>query len=74
MTLNLERTAAQTSAPASARIEAGSRGCGEYRCSDCGYGIETFALVPACPMCHGSSWQATPDGPFSVRPVPSAEH
>jgi lipopolysaccharide biosynthesis regulator YciM len=73
MTLNLERTAAQTSASTSDRIEAGARGSGEYRCSDCGYGIVTFALVPTCPMCHGSSW-ASSTGPFSARSLSSAEH
>jgi lipopolysaccharide biosynthesis regulator YciM len=73
MTLNLERTAAQTRAPASTRVEAGSRGAGEYRCSDCGYGIVTFALVPTCPMCHGASWEAASTGPFSARPAPSPE-
>jgi rubrerythrin len=74
MTLNLERTAAQTDAPEREQVEAGSRGFGEYRCSDCGYGIVTFALVPTCPMCHGATWRAAESGPFSTPPVSSPEH
>ena len=73
MTLDLERTAAATRAPQE-RVVAGARGAGEYHCSDCGYGIVTLALVPTCPMCHGSSWQAASTGPFSARQARSAEH
>jgi hypothetical protein len=42
------------------------RGLGEYRCAGCGYGIVTMSGLPACPMCHGSSWEAVP-GPFTPR-------
>jgi hypothetical protein len=48
-------------------VQAGARGAGEYRCLECGYGIVTFSLVPACPMCHGSSWEAARWSPFSTR-------
>jgi rubrerythrin len=49
------------------RVEAGARGAGEYRCLECGYGIVTFSLVPACPMCHGSGWEVARWSPFSTR-------
>jgi lipopolysaccharide biosynthesis regulator YciM len=39
---------------------AGSRGSGEYRCCDCGYGIVTLGIVPLCPMCNGAWWEPTP--------------
>jgi hypothetical protein len=74
MTLNLERTAVRTPAAPGAEIEAGTRGAGEYRCCGCGYGIVTLALVPACPMCHGTTWRATSEGPFGARPGASPEH
>jgi lipopolysaccharide biosynthesis regulator YciM len=48
------------------RVEAGVRGAGEYRCLECGYGIVTFSLVPACPMCHGHAWEPTRDSPFTT--------
>ena len=36
---------------------AGSAGLGEFRCADCGYGIVARRILPACPMCRGSSWE-----------------
>jgi lipopolysaccharide biosynthesis regulator YciM len=71
MTLDIERTAG-TATGHDGLVSAGMRGAGDYRCATCGYGIVTFALLPACPMCHGEAWQAIPHGPFSVRG--SAEH
>ena len=49
------------------QVQAGARGAGEYRCLECGYGIVTFSLVPACPMCHGASWEAARWSPFTTR-------
>jgi lipopolysaccharide biosynthesis regulator YciM len=43
------------------------RGAGEYRCLECGYGIVTLSLVPDCPMCHGSQWEAVRWSPFTTR-------
>jgi lipopolysaccharide biosynthesis regulator YciM len=48
-------------------VEAGVRGAGEYRCLECGYGIVTFSLVPACPMCHGDTWEVTRESPFTTQ-------
>jgi lipopolysaccharide biosynthesis regulator YciM len=71
MTLDLERTAGSQTGE-DGLVSAGTRGAGDYRCATCGYGIVTFALLPACPMCHGESWRAIPHGPFTVRA--SAQH
>lgn len=73
MSLDLEPRMGTTGAPALDHVEAGARGAGEYRCLDCGYGIVTFALVPACPMCRGARWAVTSHGPFSARERVSAE-
>lgn len=34
----------------------------ELVCGCCGYGAVVRVTPPACPMCHGSSWQEVPDG------------
>ena len=44
---------------------AGARAVGEFRCSECGYGIVSRDVLPECPMCHGSRWVASPWRPFS---------
>ena len=67
MALELDRPAREAGTRESDRVEAGTRGAGEYRCLECGYGIVTFSLVPACPMCHGSHWEAARWSPFSTR-------
>jgi lipopolysaccharide biosynthesis regulator YciM len=66
MALELDRPAREAGTRVSDRVEAGTRGAGEYRCLECGYGIVTFSLVPACPMCHGSHWEAARWSPFST--------
>jgi lipopolysaccharide biosynthesis regulator YciM len=66
MNLELGRPAPEAGARDVDRVEAGTRGAGEYRCLECGYGIVTFSLVPACPMCHGSHWQAARWSPFTT--------
>ena len=30
---------------------------GEFRCSECGYGISISRELPLCPMCGGTSWE-----------------
>ncbi|MDX6570188.1 MAG: hypothetical protein QOH15_2766 [Gaiellales bacterium] len=67
MALELGDPARDAGTCESDRVEAGARGAGEYRCLECGYGIVTFSLVPACPMCHGSHWEAVRWSPFSTR-------
>ncbi len=34
----------------------GMRAKGEFRCSDCGYGITVYRALPDCPMCRGTEW------------------
>ena len=73
MALDLGKPARTAGTRERERVEAGARGAGEYRCLECGYGIVTFSLVPACPMCHGADWEATRWSPFTTREE-SAEH
>jgi hypothetical protein len=35
----------------------GDRAAGEYRCSECGYGVAVNGILPRCPMCGGTSWE-----------------
>ncbi len=50
----------------SLRLDAsGARGVGEFRCSECGYGIVSRGVLPDCRMCHGSSWAKSPWRPFA---------
>ena len=37
--------------------EAGSEATGEFRCSDCGYGVVVQHVLPPCPMCRGAVWE-----------------
>jgi rubrerythrin len=30
---------------------------GEFRCSECGYGVSISRALPLCPMCGGTSWE-----------------
>lgn len=30
---------------------------GEYRCSECGYGVVVLGVLPECPMCRSSTWE-----------------
>ena len=36
---------------------AGTRGGGEFRCAECGYGAIIQRELPACPMCGGTVWE-----------------
>ena len=67
MALDLGKPARGGSILEADRVEAGMRGAGEYRCLECGYGIVTLSLVPDCPMCHGSHWEAVRWSPFTTR-------
>jgi rubrerythrin len=44
---------------------AGDPGKGEYRCSECAYGIAVYRALPVCPMCSGSSWEQAAWSPFT---------
>jgi rubrerythrin len=46
-------------------LAAGETGKGEYRCSECSYGVTVHRTLPVCPMCSGSSWERAPWSPFS---------
>ena len=46
-------------------LAAGERAKGEYRCSECSYGVTVHSTLPVCPMCSGSSWEQAPWSPFS---------
>lgn len=45
----------------------GEPAAGEYRCLECGYGLVSFSLLPACPMCHGNHFQEAVASPFAPR-------
>jgi rubrerythrin len=36
---------------------AGTAANGDYRCSECGYGVTIHANLPQCPMCAGTTWE-----------------
>jgi len=38
---------------------------GEFRCSACGYGIVSRAVLPICPMCRGAAWEESPGRLFT---------
>jgi rubrerythrin len=38
----------------------GERAAGEYRCSECCYGVTVNGVLPRCPMCGGKSWELSP--------------
>jgi rubredoxin len=46
-------------------VAAGTVVAGEYHCSDCGYGVTLRAVLPACPMCSGTSWDQVAWSPFT---------
>jgi rubredoxin len=50
----------------------GMRAKGEFRCSECGYGVTVHRHLPVCPMCQGTSWSRVPWRPYTrslARPV-----
>jgi rubrerythrin len=36
---------------------AGQQAVGEFRCSECGYGVSVHRALPRCPMCSGTAWE-----------------
>jgi hypothetical protein len=42
---------------AAAQLVTGSRAKGEYRCSECGYGVTVYRELPPCPMCGSVVWE-----------------
>jgi rubrerythrin len=49
---------------AAERLVAGARVKGEYRCTDCGYGVTIYRELPTCPMCGGELWEHLDWSPF----------
>ena len=43
---------------------AGANAKGEYHCSECGYGVAVYRVLPQCPMCGGSTWEQSTWSPF----------
>jgi hypothetical protein len=43
---------------------AGDTGKGDYRCSECDYGVTVYRTLPVCPMCSGTSWEQAAWSPF----------
>jgi Zn finger protein HypA/HybF involved in hydrogenase expression len=35
----------------------GDPAAGEFRCSECGYGVTVSRVLPRCPMCGGEGWE-----------------
>jgi rubrerythrin len=46
-------------------LASGARAKGEYHCSECGYGVTVFSVLPRCPMCGGAAWEQSPWSPFA---------
>jgi hypothetical protein len=46
-------------------VAAGDDAKGEYRCAACGYGVVVIGLLPACPMCRGTTWEEIIGNPFA---------
>lgn len=38
----------------------GEEAAGEFRCSECGYGVVVQRALPLCPMCGGEAWEQPP--------------
>jgi hypothetical protein len=38
---------------------------GEFRCSECGYGVAVCRELPVCPMCSGQIWEQSDWSPFA---------
>lgn len=36
---------------------AGEPAVGDFRCSECGYGVSVSRVLPRCPMCRGETWE-----------------
>ncbi len=40
-----------------AELVTGAKAKGEFRCSDCGYGVTVYRELPPCPMCGSDVWE-----------------
>jgi len=49
-------------------LAAGEPAVGDFRCSECGYGVSVCRALPVCPMCGGVAWEDPP------RRVPGLKH
>ena len=38
-------------------LAAGESIAGEFRCSECGYGVTVHSALPLCPMCGTGAWE-----------------
>lgn len=38
-------------------VAAGVRVKGEFHCSQCGYGVIVYRVLPVCPMCGNEEWE-----------------
>ena len=38
-------------------LAAGQYAKGEFRCSECAYGVCVRSTLPRCPMCGGRAWE-----------------
>ena len=47
--------------------QAGEAVQGEYRCSECGYGVSVARELPMCPMCSGTLWEEAAWSPVGRR-------
>jgi rubrerythrin len=45
-------------------LAAGDAAAGEFRCSECGYGVTITHELPRCPMCSSTTWEQVPWSPF----------
>jgi hypothetical protein len=50
-------------------LRTGQAARGDFRCTDCGYGVTVRRALPVCPMCRGEDWDAWPSGRPAARPV-----
>ena len=46
-------------------LAAGREANGEFRCTDCGYGVIVRSILPSCPMCRGQVWEGPTGSRYS---------
>ena len=46
----------------------GAQMAGEFRCSNCGYGIVARGVLPTSPMCQDAAWERSPRRPLTHAP------
>jgi rubredoxin len=55
-------------------LAAGDPAVGEFRCSECGYGVSVSRTLPRCPMCGGRVWEAySPNSWLISRQAPTTK-